>query len=188
MFSSELPFNDIDISEEFIENFPLSFDQFNGINLRLDNDPINNFDIDQFVEYDHDKFFSCEYNYEIPNEFLNSNCFQILFSNIRSFYRNFPYFSSSYFQSGNSFPTILGFCETRIDEFCESIYNFQGYNFVFNSHSSNKGGLLFMIKSEFDYEVIENLNSSTDLIEFLFISISIQNSSFIVDNIYRRPR
>ena len=114
MFSSELPFHGVDISDEFIETFPLPLGQFEGINLRVDNDQVDDFDVDQFIEYDHDRILPCQYNYVFPDRDLNSNYLQILFSNIRSFFKNFPYFTSSYFQSNNSVPTILALCETRI--------------------------------------------------------------------------
>ena len=192
----DFPFNHLNLDDEIFQEEILPFDLYNEIvfeptnydrSERDENLNSNLIITDREIDYDHSRLNSCKYFDKFQNSFILPNSFFVLFSNIRSFSKNFSYFSHSYLDTETHLPNIIGLCETRIQKSVESIYSFPGYNLIFNSNSYNRGGLLFLVKSSIQYEILEDLNFSLDYIESLFIKIKFNGSELIVGNIYRRP-
>ena len=44
-------------------------------------------------------------------------------------------------------PSVIGFCDTKIDSNIEQLYYLVGYNLITNNNQLNKGGLAVYIKS-----------------------------------------
>ena len=79
------------------------------------------------------------------------------------------------------------FTETKLNKNIEELYNIEGYNSVYNSISSNSGGIAIYIKSNIKYSVKENLNFRENYLESLCISFDIDGKSYVVCVVYRRP-
>ena len=190
----EFPFNHLNLDGELFHDEQLPFDAYSEIifeptNYSRSERDENFFNIsDGEIDYDHGRLSSCNYSENLQSANVSSNNFFVFFfSNIRTYSKNFPYFSHSYLESETVLPSLIGLCETKIGKSIENIHNFSGYNLVFNSSSSSKGGILFLVKSSVRYEIIDEFNLSLDSIESLFIRINLNGSDLIVGNIYRRP-
>ena len=44
-------------------------------------------------------------------------------------------------------PSVIGICETKINNGIETLYNIAGYNMFTNNNQSNKGGVALYIKN-----------------------------------------
>ena len=130
---------------------------------------------------------SCEYI--DLNDFLSTGSngkFSVLHMNINSLPKHLSELTANFTDLTN-LPDIIALSETKLNHSTESLYSIGGYNSIFNSNSSQSGGLAFFIKSNLKYTILENKNHSFPHIEILCISIAAQPKPITICLIYRRP-
>ena len=130
---------------------------------------------------------SCEYFENLILQRSKHN-FSILGCNINSFLKNFENFKTSYLDNDLAFkPSILGFCESKLDINTQQLCSIPNYELVFNSRNTRGGGVMLAIKTEINFERVDELTVSENFLESLFVKLKIKNSILFIGIIYRRP-
>ena len=133
----------------------LVFDQFqvDSDNYNSDLDPDSNFFIKNF-----DITRKCEYcfldSWKIP-QVKDTKSFSVLNLNINSLPRNFDSFLTHFRNILNSQLDVVTFCETKMSDDIDELYNIEGFNkFTLNNHRSS-GGLAIFVRKSFSDVLLE---------------------------------
>ena len=78
---------------------------------------------------------------------------------------------------------VIGFCETRLTNDLEHLYDIPTYSRFCNNHSRNSGGVALYILDKYECHKRSDLSYQENCIESLFVEVG---SDVIVDVIYRR--
>ena len=107
--------------------------------------------------------------------------------NINSISKNLDTFLNS-ISISNEYNFDLRFCETKLSDDIENLYDIPGYQKVTLNNTRQSGGLIIYIKDKLNnFEIRNDLKRKLDCIEALFIEIKIDNKSVIYGIVYRRP-
>ena len=205
------PFQNCDnqsISELFFSNSILSCQSSNICNIssaRLENLPCYNImtsisNSPHLKDHDIDLHLPCETNfsYYTPHQFHSSEeitnlsynkSFSVLHLNIRSLSANFDPLCTLLSNLNHSF-SVIGLSETKIKHGGDPIINIDlpGYNFISQPTVSNAGGVGFYIKTSVAFNKREDLCTSDNEHESLWIEIeSNHQHNIICGVVYRHP-
>ena len=166
-----------------------NYDDFVSSNLNTNSEELDyNFDA-----YDPVQNPSCTYLTE--NQFKNMSfnnvdeTFSLLHLNIRSINKHFDDLQQLLANPLNNSFSLIGLTETWLSQSTNQPYALPGYDFVVNNRDNRiGGGVALYISSNYDYEILENLNTMNDSVESLFVEVKIPgNKNILVGTIYRPP-
>ena len=109
----------------------------------------------------------------------------IIFNNINSLMSHIDDFETSLLTG--YLPSVIGFCETKLDPNLEHMCKLTSYNAVFNSKSSRSGGVALFIKDDIKFELVESYSLMQNHIESICVEIKLAAESYFVCAVYRRP-
>ena len=119
----------------------------------------------------------------------NPRTISTLFSNIDGNATNFDSFICDISRFNHAF-SFIGIAETNVDSCHGNLYSIPGYNSVYNDKCPNKSkgsGVAIYLKDSFSYSCIEKINTCTENLETLFITISNTVEPIHVGVVYRPP-
>ena len=173
-------------------NYPISFDHYRDAiytnpNLNIFNNLSNSNVNQEDLVIDN---VTCEY-YDLKNfhELLLGGTYQcnVIFNNIRSIPKNFDEFVTINLDQLIQKFNIVGFCETRLTNDIENLFQIEGFSQFTNNNSRSKGGVALYCNSSLKCKVIKDLSLMYDHIESLFIESSTRGIKITYGIIYRRP-
>ena len=133
----------------------------------------------------------CDYHYpdSLMNVFkdLNDSLFKITCFNINSMSMKFETFMEECDQFLSNKFDVLGFCETKLCNEIQHLYEFPSYSMFTNNLSRNKGGVALYVRSSHKAIVREDITMQTTHTESLFVEIKGQQRNILVGIVYRRP-
>ena len=183
------PFSNVVNLNEVLTSEALPFEYFN--NLRsLQNDFTNA--RNNPLEHAESQIFDSEvrettyYESEELNKLVQHNEFSMIFCNINSLSKNFDNFSSSVLNNPTE-PTILAFCETKLNPDLENLHSLPNYNCVFNSKNSQSGGLVLYIKNNLTFKTMPEVTVMLEHLESLCVELIVGGCAVLLCIIYRRP-
>ena len=162
------------------------FSKFNALQSRLGN---NTYNVADEIDAEIGSTFSYHCNYFDSDSFRNvtfDNSFSLFVHNINSIPKNLDSFASEVL-SGDSKPMIIGFCETKLTSYIESIYQLNGYQSVYHSNNTRSGGLAFFVRSDVKFSVKTELTCSESFLECICIEVEVGSKKTTVCLMYRRP-
>ena len=124
-----------------------------------------------------------------PDQAENLSDFHVFFNNIDGNATNFDSLSVE-LKKFKSKLSVIGLCETNIDDSQKMLYNLEGYESHYQSRIFNKSrgsGLGLYVREEFLFEDLPNVCMTTPDIEALFIKITNTREEIVVGVIYRPP-
>ena len=124
-----------------------------------------------------------------PDQAENLSDFHVFFNNINGNATNFDSLSVE-LKKFKSKLSVIGLCETNIDDSQKMLYNLEGYESHYQSRIFNKSrgsGLGLYVREEFLFEDLPNVCMTTPDIEALFIKITNTREEIVVGVIYRPP-
>ena len=127
---------------------------------------------------------SCQY--VLPNQLEPFNGITIFSFNIRSMVSNFDSFSSELLYSNKLFD-VMGFCETHLTDSTDRPYTIDGFNQFTRNNVSNKGGVCIYIRNNIVCRERNDLSTTKEHLEAVFIECLLMKKSMIIGMIYRRP-
>ena len=130
---------------------------------------------------------NCSY-YDVNSykNLLGTDKLSLLCHNINSLPKNFDNFFSN-FCDNTCKPKLLAFCETKLHPNIENLYSIPGYSSLFNSRNTHSGGLALFIESSIKFVVVNEFNFMYDFIETLCVEITVENETYFLCLLYRRP-
>lgn len=81
----------------------------------------------------------------------------------------------------------MSFCETKLSNDIEHLYNIQGYKLLTNNRNHYGGGVCMYIKKNMFNTVLKDVSIINDNIETLFVETKLINKPVTVGIVYRRP-
>ena len=82
----------------------------------------------------------------------------------------------------------LFFCETKLSNYIEHLYNIPNYNAYHNNLSRHSGGVSLYINTKLDSKLRPELSIQEAYLEAIFVEISLASGdTIVVGQIYRRP-
>ena len=172
---------------------------FNPFDINEDDDDIIEYhgDIDPdkcyFNEYSHKLFKNCNYytedsfNRYLAKHVISNNSFSVAHLNIRSIPANLSAFLSFIDSLDHCF-TVIGLSETWLNPSNVSTYGISGYNHVYRTRCTSRGGGVSLFVSEkFVYSEMTDYCMVNDYIESLFVKISNNGMVFVIGLVYRPP-
>ena len=164
----------------------LIFDQFKCYTNRYNSvlDPDNNFfcNFQNLVD-------NCSYEC-LDNEksIITPDNLSLCTLNINSISKNLDTFLNSISISNEYNFDLLSFCETKLSNDIENLYDIPGYQKVTLNNTRQNGGMIIYIEYKLNnLEIRNNLRRKLDCIETLFVNITIYTESVIYGFVYRRP-
>ena len=158
--------------------------------------PINS-DIDGYLgDVDPDNFLqgsmgldvpSCEYYFPGTPEFalnLDENTFSVIHLNIGSIPKNLDTFIDQCIAPLNQEFDVLGFCETKLTNDIDQLYDIPRYSRYCNNISRQSGGVALYIRDKYNSNERVDLRYREEPIESIFVEV---DGYCIVGVIYRRP-
>ena len=138
--------------------------------------------------------FNCKYcsidSFKSSMQRFTDNGLSIMCFNIRSFSKNGEEFLGYLHNCGHPFDAII-LTETWAKNETQSLCHIPGYQAVHNNRPDRTGGgVSIFIKDNVEFDVIDDLNKSSDDIEMLGIKLILDktvNSSMNLTGIYRPP-
>ena len=183
------PFAEVINIRDLFPNEKLALEEFNQLEaLKCDSHALsrilnNNVDTN-ILNYNS---IRCNYSdFEAFGSLMESNAFSLFFLNVNSLSKHFDSILSQFVPDVHP-PKIFAFCETKINSDIEKLYSIPGYSAVFNSKSTRSGGLALYIKSDINFEIIEEYNYMHDYMESLCIKVKLNGDDIFLCLLYRRP-
>ena len=168
----------------------ITFNQFHEICNRYNSDfdpDLNNF---HNVK---DNLEKCKYYFNDDfshDKLLNNNEFSILSLNINSIPHNLIKFCNDFVNTTANFFDVMGFCETKLIDEIDNLYEINGYNKFTSNKTRHEGGLALYVNEKYKNVIVrDDLNRKRDHIETLFVEIEIlkNNNNVICCELYRKP-
>ena len=172
---------------------------FNPFDINEDDNDIIEYhgDIDPdkcyFNEYSYKLFENCNYytddsfNKYLAKPVISNNSFSVAHLNIRSIPANFSAFLSFMDSLDHCF-TVIGLSETWLNPSNVSTYGISGYNHVYQTRCTSKGGGVSLFVSEKNvYSEMSDYCMVNDYIESLFVKITNNGMAFVIGVVYRPP-
>ena len=196
------PFQLLDDIDFFIHNEGSNeTDGESGISLselnRLCYPPINGEGDEYIGDVDPDVFLvnslgllvpDCKYYFPDTPEYIlspsHAKGFSVIHLNICSIPRNLDTFIDQCISPLRWRFDAIGFCETRLNNDIEHLYDIPLYTKFCNNHSRNSGGLALYLLDTYDGNVRLDLMYQEESIESLFVEIG---CDFVVGVVYGRP-
>ena len=130
-----------------------------------------------------------ECQYILPEEINNvtkNNLFSCCTYNINSIPKHFGEFEFECLNNSNF--DVIGFCETKLTNDIEHLFELNNYNRFNNNKSRNSGGVALYVKNKFDNLILLNeFTRKSASIESLFIQFEINNIKIVCGVVYHRP-
>ena len=193
--------NDDDFVDLFHQSCVYDLDKLNKIKFKQFSTDFNEIDRHMLeMDPDYNFFFhnnlildDCKYyfsdDFDIINNNLSESSMSLLNLNINSIPKNFDVFLNQLLPSINHKFDILSFCETKLDNKIEHLYNIDGYARFNLNHRRNSGGLAMFINLNYS-NVFQrhDLCVSENEIETLFVEIPVKdNKNILCGVVYHRP-
>ena len=172
---------------------------FNPFDINEDNNDIIEYhgdidpDICYFNEYSYKLFENCNYytddsfNKYLAKHAISNNSFSVAHLNIRSIPANFSAFLSFIDSLDHCF-TVIGLSETWLNPSNVSTYGISGYNHVYQTRCTSRGGGVSLFVSEkIVYSEMSDYCMVNDYIESLFVKITNNGMAFVPGVVYRPP-
>ena len=120
---------------------------------------------------------------------INDQIFSLLSININSIPKNLDYFINSCLNVVDFNFDVISFCETKLTDHIDQLYEIHNYNKFTNNNTRNSGGVALFVKKCYVNVLIRNdLKRNFDFLESLFVEIKCQEgSNIVIGSIYRRP-
>ena len=164
----------------------LIFDQFKCSTNRYNSilDPDSNF-FNKFQNIVDNCSYECLNNVKT---IITPDDFSLCTLNVNSLSKNLDTFLNSICINNEYKLDLLSFCETKLTNDIENLYDIQGYQKITLNNNRQSGGLIIYVKNEFNnFEIRNDLNRKLDHIETLFTEIKIDDKSVLYGIVYRRP-
>ena len=82
---------------------------------------------------------------------------------------------------------VIGFCETKLTDQIQRIYNIPNYNAFYNNCNRNSGGVALYVSNQIESQLRPDLTLMENYIETVFVEIISNSATFVIGQIYRRP-
>lgn len=174
------------------ESSTLSFDEFNRIEFNfladadsndlISCDPESNSLCDLVLtnsEYIHEQDFN--------NALFPSSSSGIMFHNINSIPHNLENLVVNSDLSSMESIKFLLFCETKLSEDIEHLYEINNYTLVTNSRNHYGGGVCMYIRNQISYKILSPMSIMCDHIETLFVDTYLGKKEVVIGVLYHRP-
>lgn len=106
--------------------------------------------------------------------------------NIRSIPSNLDTFVDCHLTSFINRIQFIGFCETRLTDDIEHLYNIDGFNMYTKNRNRQGGGVVMYVSQYITSKIIENVSVANDCFESVFVECN-SVTPFVVGVVYRRP-
>ena len=158
-------------------------------------DNINSSSEELVFDFDYDPVQPPSSQYLTENQLKNTikdftlDTFSLFHLNIRSINKHFEELQLLLDNPSNQSFSIIGLTETWLSHESNQPFALNGYDFVVNNRQNRiGGGVALYVSHNYDYVIRDEINSMNDIVESLFIEISIPgNKNIIIGIIYRPP-
>ena len=119
---------------------------------------------------------------------ISENCFSAIHCNIRSLAANHDNLTTLLSNLKHNFH-IIGLSETKIvfNKDCVANISIPGYQFFSQPSVHNAGGVGFYIRNEIEFHLRDDLSSTTDDYECLWIEVHSKSHNIVCAVVYRHP-
>ena len=187
--------DDFEITQLLDDYIPkLKFEEFNKLTYTFINSASESHDLDEFYP----DLNSMQNLPLINSEYYSQEDFEHVLStdrlptvfmyNINSLPHNLENFLHQTGIAHNPFSIdIMSFCETKISNDIENLYNLNGYVLLTNNRNHYGGGVCMYIRNHLSFSILDDLCKSCDTIETLFVDVFFLQKHILIGIIYRRP-
>ena len=135
-------------------------------------------------------------NYFLPNELdellakQQAPCLKLTCFNINSIPSKLDNYMEELCAFTNNQFDFIGFCESKLNNDIESLYDIENYHRIANNSSRSSGGVCLFVHNVHTTNIIPELTINTNHIETLFVETTTKTSNkrTIVGVVYRRPK
>ena len=138
-----------------------------------------------FEYYTSHKFHSSQ----AIKDITEGNYFSVFHSNVRSIAAKYENLAALLTELNHNFQ-LIGVSETKIniDKDCVTNISIPGYNFFSQPSQQNAGGVGFYIKNEIEFHIRDDLSTTTNDFECLWIEVHNKARNIVCAVVYRHPQ